>query len=158
MPLVLLNFPKIDLIGYVVQARMFNKNFNALHFRYTDADFLSARAKAIKKALELKEQLYQAAQWNLVDCGRVRLFLEYKQSRPENHEKPTTERLYILDGSLEPCNQMKLLDLEAAYLLGAKKVFPQYEIDCGLLTFVAVYQNLVELLNYYTSEPHLKYA
>jgi hypothetical protein len=90
MPLVLLNFPKIDLNGYVVQARMLNKKVNALHFRYTDADFLSARAKAVNKALELKEQLYQTGQWKLLDYIRIRLYLEFKQSRPENHDKPTT--------------------------------------------------------------------
>jgi len=149
MPLVLFNFPHIELKGYVVRVSG-GKAPKTIYYRFNDADFLTARIKAVRKAIEIKEQFMLARQWNEAAHKRIQLYLEYDKSRPEELKKPVAERIYLLDGATPPCQQLLQLDLESAHLLGAHKEFPTVEVDCGSMTYVAVNQKLLELLSFYS--------
>ena len=149
MPLILFNFPQISLKGYVVQKVLNNKKLKTISFRYNDADFLTARTKAIAKAFEIREEFKLAGLWNQQNYWRLPLYLEFIESRPEDSSCPVTKRIYLLDGSVTTCQQLMQLDLESAYLLGAKKEFPTVELDCGELTFVAVNQHLLDIVNFF---------
>ena len=146
MPIVLFNFPTVQLKAYVVQSPVNESNHKKTSYRYDlTEELLPARKLAIEKALSEQKRLYQLAENDDSLAKRISLYLEYIESSPDQTIKPKAKRFYLLDNRENDDFRIHALDFEVALWSAAEHNPPIREIIHDELIFVAIDQLFSEL-------------
>jgi hypothetical protein len=150
MPLVLLNFPSIQFLGYVVETILDKNDARTVSYRFENPDdILVARNLAINKALAEKKRFNGLTGSDNALIGRIRVYVEHIESRPEENPTEKLKRHYILDGKTDNNFQLHLLDYESALYMATEIPAKMIDVEAYGLTFVVIEQCHNELLGFY---------
>jgi|GEM_PF-3939210 hypothetical protein len=147
MPLVLYNFPKVQLKSYVVQSITDEKTQRQISYRFSKPSLI-IRQRAIEKALAERDRLMKLPDGErLID--RIKLYLEFNTAREGQNTLPKRSRIYLLNGKANIDDQLLLLDAEAAHWIASEQFHTQRNIIEGNKTWVAIDQMFTELYYFY---------
>jgi hypothetical protein len=150
MPLVLLNFPSIQFLGYVVETILNKNDLRIVSYRFENADdILKARQLAVHKALAEKKRFNGLTGSDNRLIGRIRVYVEHIERRPDENPPDKLKRHYILDGKIDNNYQLHLLDYESALYMATSVPAKMIDVEAYGLTFVVIEQCYNELLGFY---------